>query len=114
MTKPTDEIATLRRQKNEAYAERNMLVAALSKVFGSWLAHHPEEDKEWEDEWRTIVFVELPTGQASWHIHDSERPLFAHLDWGPNKWDGHTTDQKYERLAALDSWGDTFAKVPKS
>jgi hypothetical protein len=28
-------------------------------------------------------------------------PLFSHLERSPNHWDGHTTDEKYKRLAAL-------------
>lgn len=41
------------------------------------------------------------TGQMSWHIHDLEIPMFSHLKWGANTWDGHTTEQKYERLGKL-------------
>jgi hypothetical protein len=88
--------------KDQAYSERDRLVCALSKVFPAWLERHPREDVTWEDDWRWIVFIELPTGQASWHIHDSERPWFCHLVYHDrNSWDGHTTEQKYERLAAL-------------
>jgi len=88
--------------KNDAYGERDQLVAALSKMFPASLERHPDEDTEWEDEWRWIVFIELPTGQATWHIHDSELPLFAHLPRETGRtWDGHTTPEKYDRLARL-------------
>lgn len=91
-----------RQSKDAAYAERDQLVAALSKLFPSFLARHPEADAEWDDDWRWIVFVELPTGQASWHIHDSELDWFDHLDRRDGQWwDGHTTGEKYERLEAL-------------
>lgn len=91
-----------RRQKDGAYAERNQLVAGLSKCFPSSLERHPDDDQTWENDWRWIVFIDLPTGQASWHIHDSELPQFDHLlrDQG-RKWDGHTNEEKYQRLAAL-------------
>ena len=97
-------INTLREMKNTAYQERDKLVAALSKIalaFGcqAGLAKHPAEDIEWEDDWRNIVFIETPLGeQMSWHIHDSELPLFEHLDSYNKEWDGHTTEEKYERL----------------
>lgn len=41
-----------------------------------------------EPEW-PVMYIELPTGQVSWHMpqHDKE-------------WDGHTTEQKYERIGA--------------
>lgn len=96
-----DNIEELRKSKDLAYTERDRLVCALSKLFPSFLARH--EDDPWEDDWRWIVFVILPTGQASWHIHDSEREWFNHLPVrsGPNWWDGHTTEEKYRRLAAL-------------
>jgi hypothetical protein len=64
---------------SSVYHERNMLVCALSKIYPSLLGRHPS-DQEWDDDWRWIVYVNLPTGQVSWHIHDSELSLFDHLD----------------------------------
>jgi len=88
--------------KDGAYSERNKLVAALSKLLPASLERHPEEDKDWEDDWRWIVFIDAPTGQLSWHVHDSELPMLDHLERGTGRsWDGHTTDEKYERLEAL-------------
>lgn len=97
---PTREDLVL--QKDRAYAERNQLVAALSKVFPSYLAQHPAEDRDWEDDWRTIVFIDLPTGQVSWHIHEAEKPLFAHLETQENRWDGHGEELKRHRLGSLE------------
>jgi hypothetical protein len=97
-------VESLKAQKDAAYAERNMLVAALSKLLPSHLARHPDEDTTWEDDWRWIVVVNGPAGQMTWHIHDSERENFNHLDVHPFTWDGHTTDEKYQRLARLQSW----------
>jgi hypothetical protein len=39
-----------------------------------------------EPEW-PVAFIELPTGQVSWHVPQHTRV-----------WDGHTTEQKYKRL----------------
>lgn len=86
-------------EKNLAYWERNQLVAYLSKLYPSWLEKHPAEDTSWLEEWRTIVFVETPEGQCSWHIHDSELDYFGHLPWKEgSSWDGHSRRLKYERL----------------
>jgi hypothetical protein len=86
--------------KDLAYSERNKLVSLLSKLFPASLERHPEEDKTWEDDWRWIVFIQLPTGQVSWHIHDSELPLFDHLPREQGvKWDGHTNDEKWDRVS---------------
>lgn len=97
------QLAELRAAKDMAYRERNKLVAALSKLFHASLERHPDEDTDWEDDWRWVVFIDLPTGQVSWHIHDSELDLFDHLPrLQGRKWDGHSTEEKYERLARLE------------
>lgn len=99
---PQAEVLALQKQRNDVYEERDRLVCALSKCFPSWLARHPDTDKAWDDDWRWIVFVELPNGQATWHIQDRELPWFSHLDRRTeNVWDGHTTEEKYRRLALL-------------
>ena len=82
-----------------AYWERNQLVAFLSKLYPAWLIEHPTEDVNWEENWRWIVLIELPTGQATWHIHISEIEYFSHLEVSKTKkWDGHTTMEKYKRI----------------
>lgn len=94
-------------QKNNAYAERNKCVALITRLalaldFPAYRARHVGE--EWDDDWRTIIFVDLPAGQVSWHIHDSEAAMFAHLPEAPNNWDGHDTDEKYRRVLAPVEW----------
>jgi hypothetical protein len=81
---------------DEVYAERNKLVAALSKLFPAWIG--TDGTPGW-----FVVYIELPTGQASWHFKESERNLVSHLKEGGAMciWDGHTTEEKYERLAKL-------------
>lgn len=88
-------------EKATAYTERNALVAALSKLWPSHLATHPADDAHWDPQWRTIICLHSPVGQLTWHVHDSERALFAHLLPGMSHWDGHTTDEKYARLSLL-------------
>lgn len=96
-----NKLAAKEASKDSAYVERDKLVCALSKVFPSWLGRHPDTDTAWENDWRWIVYVQLPTGQCSWHIHDSERGWFDHLSQRDEPWDGHTTEEKYARLGAL-------------
>lgn len=89
----------LDKEKNNAYWERNQLVAYLSKVFQSWREIHPIEDQDWEDDWRNIIFIEFPEGLYSWHIHDDDLKYFDHLFFREgNSWDGSTTEQKYKTL----------------
>ena len=99
------------RAKDQAYTERNRLVAALSKQYPSHLIWHQDaadSPEPWDPEWRTIVCVHggADTGQMTWHVHDSERSLFAHLENvdipSCPGWDGHTTEEdKYERLERI-------------
>lgn len=86
------------KEKNNAYSERNRLVALISKIFPSFLGKHGE-DPSWDKEWMNIIYVNMPTGQCSWHIHDSELYLFSHLNFDSSiEWDGHSTEEKYERI----------------
>ncbi len=91
---------------DQAYNERNRLVACLA-------SHYPAGIKKtaiegWDPAWHNCVYIDLPTGQASWHYHDREADLFAHLPPYKGEWDGHTTDEKYQRIA------DLIAQMPPS
>lgn len=87
--------------KDNAYRERNHLVRVLTRLYDAHLSRHPDDDKDWENDWRWIVCVHTPAGQACWHIHDSEVSSFQHLNVRPNDWDGHSTEEKYARLERL-------------
>jgi hypothetical protein len=94
------QLGEVEKQKNAAYSERNSLVCFMSKIFKASLELHPDVDMEWENDWRWIVFIDLPTGQATWRIHDSELSSFDHLPRNAGRvWDGHTTEEKYVRIA---------------
>jgi hypothetical protein len=80
----------------DVYEDRNTLVEAFAHAAHSlgfeacYYVH---------DEWAVIV-VELPTGQVSWHV----RPDPSNIpDWLPERdgehvFDGHSRDEKNERL----------------
>lgn len=42
-----------------------------------------------EPDW-PVVFIELPTGQVTWHIEQHKQ-----------EWDNHTTEEKHERVRAF-------------
>jgi hypothetical protein len=97
----------LESQKNNAYSERSKVVAALARLINAnvWfkacvgVAQHDPNDTTWESDWRTILVIELPTGQITWHFPDSEKSLLEGLPVIDNyQWDGHTTEEKYKRL----------------
>ena len=114
------EVADLRKSKDEAYEERNRLVAAFARMALrlGWPAgvgeHEERPGEDWEPDWRTLVVVETPWGQASWHLHDSHRHLVQSLPRVTAKWDGHDTPTKYERLDELVRRLDTLARSSTS
>lgn len=91
----------------DCYEERNNLVLALSKIFPSCIGLDSDAEHL---EWSYVVAIDLPTGQVTWHVHaDKIDRDFQHLEINPDfVWDGHTTEEKYERLAAL----PVFAQGP--
>jgi hypothetical protein len=97
---------------NAVYRERAHVVALAARLAlalgytAGRRAHEPDPDPSWDDDWETVVVIDLPLGQVSWHFHDSEWPLIATLPLYPGSWDGHTTDTKYERLRETLGWLD--------
>lgn len=92
-------IGKLSARGSAAFTERNRVVALLCSLYPS--VRMRTAIKGWDPEWHGCVFVQLPTGQASWHYHDSDAELFAHVPEGAAQWDGHTTPEKYARVARL-------------
>lgn len=88
-------------QKNLAYSERNELVCFLSRLYPAHLSRHPDTDTSWDAAWKWIICIHTPKTQLSWHIHKDEKHKFKHLTEQPNDWDGHTTEEKYQRLRVL-------------
>lgn len=83
-----------------AYTERNRLVAALARI-GGWTVWTGIDS---DAPGYVVVYVETPKGQLSWHVKEDEaRALFPHFAFENvgGVWDGHTTDEKYRRVAAL-------------
>lgn len=102
----SEAMAEMEQRKDAAYLERNQVVAALAKIVlqnegCAGIARTAIEG--WSEDWHGCVYIDLPTGQASWHYHDSYAHLFADLPLYSRTWDGHTTSEKYQRLALLAS-----------
>jgi len=83
------------------YRERAHLVAFLATLFPSVCAYSDPAEPDW-----LVVYVSSPMGQLSWHISPADRDLFGHVprvpwDHPAAQWDGHTTAEKYGRLARM-------------
>lgn len=59
--------------------------------------------------------VYLPTGQCAWHVSPDDVDLFEHVKREETDlWDGHTTDQKHERIRAYTrANADGTGEVPR-
>lgn len=98
-----------RRGKDAAYEERNRLVVLVAKMALAlgWRAGRGQHEdvadnvNACDPEWRTLVVVETPAQQASWHFHDSQARLVDGLPKLDVRWDGHDTPTKYARLESL-------------
>jgi hypothetical protein len=86
-----------REATNNAYRERNQLVALLSTLFPSGKAKTVIEG--WDEAWHGCVYIDFPWGQASWHYHTDDEWMFEHLPPYTGEWDGHSTEAKYAMIA---------------
>lgn len=79
---------------DDVYRERAHLLALLATHYPA----HFEIDPEAPD-W-PVLHLDFPTGQCCWHISQNDLHLFGHVEAEPgNTWDGHTTEEKYRRIA---------------
>lgn len=93
----------MKERKDNAYWERNCLVAMLARIalrMGAKAGIRRSNIPDWDPEWHGCVYIELPTGQASWHYHDSHAYMFEDLPPYEPEWDGHDTPEKYRRVKA--------------
>lgn len=107
MTETTD--PTPEQQIDAAYRERAHLVAYLAALHPSHIGHTDPNAPGW-----AVVTVEAPGGQMSWHIAERDMDLFTHVE-PTNRicrgWDGHTADEKYERLRRLTAKAEKFSLI---
>jgi hypothetical protein len=101
-------------QVADLYTERTQLVALIARLAleHECLVGVGKDPVEIDAAWQHVVFIELPTGQVTWHVHADE--IKQYFNWCPpwrgDPWDGHTTAQKYARVvdAAVDENEDLW------
>jgi DNA-binding CsgD family transcriptional regulator len=103
-----DRIAALTAERDGAYRERAHLLAWLATHYPAVIAPAPDVD---EPGWQ-LLYLTAPTGQLSWHIAPRDASLFAHVQRVTTthpraQWDGHTTEEKYERIRLLPARAET-------
>ncbi len=110
-TPESQEVQELRDKKDAAYLERNQCVALIARMavaMGLPVAVTKTAIEGWSEDWHGCIFIGLPTGQVSWHFHDSQAHLFEGLPHREQAWDGHDTPEKYRRVA------EAFRPVPSA
>lgn len=81
---------------DDIYRERAHLVAFLARAYPSVIGYDAAEP-DWP-----VIYISTPEGQLSWHLSKSDLDLFEGVQQTTCvTWDGHTTEQKYERLDRL-------------
>lgn len=77
------------------YTERAYLVAHLAAYYPSRAGYTDPVAVDW-----LVVSIDMPEGQACWHISKRDEHLFGHVPRVDTlEWDGHTTPEKYQRVA---------------
>jgi len=75
--------------KAQCYDDRNdlvMLLVTMARERGLSAGYRIDlKEPEWP-----VAFIELPTGQVSWHLPQHTK-----------EWDGHSTEDKYKRAKAF-------------
>ena len=94
-------VAELEAGKDEAYRQRNVLVAAIARLYPSGIRRTNIEG--WSEDWHGCVYIDLPSGQISYHYHDSQSALFSALPTYTKDWDGHDKEAVENRLAGLEA-----------
>jgi hypothetical protein len=79
----------------DVHRERAALLALLACHYPAHLslATDPEPGFFW------VLCLHIGGKQAAWHIADDDLGLFWFVTRMPGHYDGHTTDEKYERIA---------------
>lgn len=89
-------------QRDGAYRERAQLLAWLAVIVPAVVAPAPDVD---EPDWQILYLAPRRT-QLSWHIAPADADLFQHVEHVDRddpraQWDGHTTEEKYQRIRTL-------------
>jgi hypothetical protein len=97
------EIIDLKAERDGAYRERAQLLAWLAALNPAVLAPAPDVT---EDGWQILYLNPPAGGQMTWHIAPRDAELLDHveqvsIDDERAQWDGHSTAEKYQRMANL-------------
>jgi hypothetical protein len=84
---------------DDIYVERDKILVLLAR----WALEQGYPvgigiDQEKPAIWQYVLYMDLPSGQVSWHILENELEWFSFLPDYADDWDGHDRDEKYARV----------------
>jgi hypothetical protein len=103
-------LETMHLKVDKAHSERNMLVALLSKIYPSV---RDIDQKMKKGLYENVIYIQTPLGQISYHIAKDHMEYFEDLEIKKDAWDGHTTEQKKDRVKRLIKTLATIREINK-
>jgi hypothetical protein len=74
---------------DQAYSERAACIVGLARMaLKAGFKAGIGIDRKFDDDWSTVVYVDTPNGQVSWHIHKRDHKLLKGLPIYLGEWDG--------------------------
>lgn len=83
---------------DEIYTERNLLAQLVAALAQSLHMPVGQGIDPAQPAW-PLIYVDLPTGQLSWHIPQHE--LVVELVRYPAAWDGHSPEERQQRILSF-------------
>jgi hypothetical protein len=81
----------------QLYRDRAHLIALVANFYRAVGSYDDPAAPGW-----LVVYIQTPAGQLSWHIAPEDEDLFAGMHIQRSyPWDGHTTDEKHQRIRKL-------------
>jgi len=90
-------------EAEKLYTERAQCVIALARAasaLGCRVGFREDPDLGSATAQWPVLFIDLPTGQVSWHLTVEDRRSAVDIGAYLGEWDRHDTPEKYRRLAA--------------
>ena len=87
-------------EENANLKKKNaIMVAVLAKIYPSLISWHKQSETGVDHRSGEVVYIQLPTGQISWHIRDGDEYLFDGIQRvAVSPWDGHGEEEKWSRI----------------
>lgn len=87
-------------EANAVYRDRAHILALLALHYPAYWAYSDAANKDWP-----VLTLDTPQGQMSWHIAPRDIGLFQHVrraadDQAAAAYDGHSTEDKHDRIRA--------------